>query len=268
MQGILFPSISPIAFSLGPIDIYWYGITYVVSIVLGWWYARHLVSNDSSRLTAKDIDEFVVWAAVGVIVGGRLGYVLFYHPLEYLPRPWEILYFWQPGRSFHGGLIGVIVAGIWYCWRHRLPILPLGDVVCCAVPIGLFFGRIGNFINAELFGRVTDAPWGVVFPNGGPLPRHPSQLYEAVLEGALLFFILFALDRWTSLRRTRPGLLIAVFMIVYGLARVFAELFRQPDLHIGFLVGGTTIGQLLSTPVLLIGVLLSWHVLNQKKIQS
>ncbi len=268
MTGIIFPSISPIAFSLGPIDIYWYGITYVVSIVLGWWYARHLVSKGNTSLTVKDIDEFVVWAAVGVIVGGRLGYVLFYHPLEYMVRPWEILYFWQPGRAFHGGLLGVIIAGIWYCWRNKLPALPLADVVCCAVPIGLFFGRIGNFINSELFGRVTEMPWGVIFPNGGPQPRHPSQLYEAVLEGALLFTLLFALDRWTSLRQKRPGMLAAVFMIGYGLARVFVEFFRQPDLHIGFLVGGTTMGQILTTPVLLVGVLLSWHVLNQKKVQS
>ncbi len=264
MQGIVFPDISPIALSLGSLDIYWYGIAYVASIILGWWYARYLVRKKDVGVNAKKLDDFIIWATIGVIVGGRLGHVVFYHPLEYLAHPWEILYFWHPGRSFHGGLLGVIFAGGWFCWRRGVPFLALGDIVCSVVPIGLFFGRIANFINAELYGRVTDVPWGVIFPYAGSLPRHPSQLYEAALEGILLFLALFILERKTKIRYARPGLMTALFLIGYGLTRVVAEVYRQPDDHIGFLVGGTTMGQLLSTPILLIGLLLSWHVLNQK----
>ncbi len=268
MDGIVFPVIFSVAVSFGPIDIFWYSFAYVISFVLGWWYARILVARRNTGLTAKNIDEFVIWSVVAVIVGGRLGYVLFYHPLDYLWRPWEIFYFWLPGRSFHGGLLGVVIAGFWYCWRNRVPKLPLGDILSCTVPIGFFFARIASFIIGDLVGRVTDVPWGVVFPNRGPLPRHPSQLYEAVLEGALLFFILFVLERRTPIRKTRPGLMMGIFMMGYGLTRIFAEFFKEPDPHVGFLVGGITMGQILTFPMLLVGVLLSWYVLNQKKSQS
>ncbi len=275
MNAFIFPEIDPVAFSLGPISIYWYGIAYVAGILLGWQYARYLIPRFSNNITLKDLDDFVFWATIGIILGGRLGYVLFYNPMEYLTKPWEIFYLWHAdstfglrGMSFHGGLVGVAIAVIWFCIRRKISILAFGDIIASATPIGLFFGRIANFINAELYGKVTDVPWAVIFPNAGPNPRHPSQLYEAILEGLVLFIALFGIEYWTNMRRTRPGFQFAIFLIGYGLARVFIELFRQPDHHIGYLVGGTTIGQLLSSPLLLIGALLTWHVLHQKKSGS
>ncbi len=185
MNAIPFPDLDPIAFSLGPIKIYWYGISYVVGILLGWLYARHLVKKSPGKLTVRDIDDFIVWATVGVIIGGRLGYVLFYNPLDYLSKPWEILYLWEPGRAFHGGLLGVFIAAIWFCMRRKLSVLVLGDILACATPIGLFFGRIANFVNAELYGRVTDVPWAVIFPTGGPVPRHQIHFMSNALGSIL-----------------------------------------------------------------------------------
>jgi phosphatidylglycerol:prolipoprotein diacylglycerol transferase len=268
MNGIAFPNIDPVAFAVGPLEIRWYGISYVIGILLAWWYARHLADEQTSnkfQITRNHIDDYIIWAAIGMIFGGRIGYILFYDPIQIIKEPWEMLYIWMPGRSFHGGLLGVAIATFLFCNKRKIQILPIADICACVSPIGLFFGRIANFINAELYGRVTDAPWGVVFPDAGPLPRHPSQLYEAALEGIVLFFILFGLERFTHVRRERPGLMFAIFMIGYSMARVGIEFFRQPDVQIGYLVGGSTMGQLLSTPLLLTGLILTWHVLTQPK---
>jgi len=198
-----------------------------------------------------------VWATLGVVLGGRIGYVLFYNFAEYARHPIEALYLWHGGMSFHGGAIGVTLA-IWLFARRRgVSFFAFGDIICEAIPIGLFFGRIANFINGELFGRVSDVPWAMVFPNGGPLPRHPSQLYEASCEGVLLFLLLFLAERGGA--RRYPGLVSGLFLAGYAVARMSGELFRQPDPQLGFLVFGTTMGQLLSIPLLLAGVaLIGW----------
>ena len=195
---------------------------------------------------------------LAVVLGGRLGYVLFYQPGYFAAHPAEILLVWQGGMSFHGGLLGVVVALILYARRHELSLLRLSDAIACAAPIGLFFGRIANFINGELFGRTGDVPWAMVFPGGGPSPRHPSQLYEAILEGLALFIVLFIASRRANIRH-RPGLLTGIFCVGYALSRALIELFREPDAHLGFVVGATTMGQLLSLPLLALGVYLVWH---------
>lgn len=264
MTILPFPNIDPVALALGPVEIRWYGISYVVGIVLAWLYCRHLVKRYSYKITIKDIDDFIVWATIGIVLGGRLGWVLFYMPEGYFEHFWEIFYLWRPGMSFHGGLIGVILVTILFCYRRALPILSFGDILASSAPIGLFFGRIANFINSELYGRVTDVPWGIVFPTGGSEPRHPSQLYEAALEGAVLFLIIFAIERFTNLRQKLPGFIFGFFLIWYGLARMVVEIFRQPDEHIGFLFFGTTMGQLLSAPILLAGMLIIVYALIRK----
>jgi phosphatidylglycerol---prolipoprotein diacylglyceryl transferase len=265
MLTIAFPNIDPVAISIGPIDIRWYGISYVVGIVLAWLYSRYLVTRYSDRITVKHLDDFVVWATIGVVVGGRLGEVLFYMPTEFISRPWEILYLWRPGMSFHGGLIGVFLVTVWFTRSRSLPFLAFADILGSAAPIGLFFGRIANFINAELYGRVTDVSWGMVFPNGGPQPRHPSQLYEAALEGFAIFFGLLILEHTTQLRRNKPGFTFGLFLIGYALARSFVELYRQPEESSGLLIFGTTIGQWLSAPVLLAGLFFIVYSIRQQK---
>ncbi len=253
--AIPFPTIDPVLVEIGPLAIRWYALAYITGLLLGWRYVRHLSALPPRTMTRENVDDLLVWITLGVILGGRIGYVLFYRPGYYLFNPLEALAVWQGGMSFHGGLIGVLLAGWLFSRRNGLHPLRVGDVVACATPIGLFFGRLANFINSELWGRVTDVPWGVVFPNGGPLPRHPSQIYEALLEGLLLFVILFLLSRKRSLRE-RPGLLGGIFLAGYAIGRIIAEMFRQPDAHIGFLAGGVTMGQLLSLPVLAVGLFL------------
>ena len=213
----------------------------------------YLAKRPPHALDRRDIDDFIVWATLGVILGGRLGYVLFYRPGFYFDNPLNILTVWQGGMSFHGGLLGMIAATVIFARRRNVHWLAVGDLIVCAAPIGLFFGRIANFINGELYGRVSDVAWAMTFPRGGPLPRHPSQLYEAGLEGLVLFAILawFALGTNALQRR---GLLSGVFFTGYGIARIIAEMFRQPDAHLGFLAVGATMGQLLSIPVLLGGL--------------
>ncbi len=250
-----FPQIDPIAVEIGPLAIRWYALAYIAGILLGWRFAIHLAAQPPVFLTREAIDDFIVWVTLGIILGGRLGYVLFYKPGYYLFHPLEALYVWQGGMSFHGGLIGVLVAIALFARRRAIPILSLGDLVAAVVPIGLFFGRIANFINGELFGRPSDAPWAMVFPGGGPWPRHPSQLYEAALEGAILFAVL----AWLSGKpgwRSRPGRIGGAFLAGYAVARTTAELFREPDAHLGFLAGGLTMGQLLSLPMLIAGLYL------------
>ena len=250
-----FPDIDPIAIALGPFVVRWYALAYITGLLVGWWHVRRLARTVPDAVQVRDFDDFVVWATVGVVIGGRLGYVLFYRPEFYLEHPLAVLQVWQGGMSFHGGGLGVALALVLYARHRRLRALTLFDIVCCAAPIGLFFGRVANFINAELFGRVTDVPWAVIFPTGGPEPRHPSQLYEAALEGLVLFVVLNILWRRPRVR-TRVGAVTGAFLVGYAVARAIAELFRQPDAHLGFLVFGTTMGQWLSLPMLLVGLFL------------
>ncbi|MEM9107356.1 MAG: prolipoprotein diacylglyceryl transferase [Pseudomonadota bacterium] len=255
-----FPNIDPVLFSIGPLAVHWYGLAYVVGILLGWRYTRAIASrerlwhNNTPAMTATDMDDFLLWAAVGIVLGGRLGYILFYDFAAFADNPLRIFEIWEGGMSFHGGLLGTIVAMIIFARRRSIIVFSLFDVVAAAAPIGLFLGRVANFINAELWGRVSDVPWAVVFPTGGPQPRHPSQLYEAILEGPVLFFVLFLLI-FRFRRLTRPGFVGGAFLTGYAASRIFVEFFREPDAHIGYLFGGwLTMGMVLSVPMLLIGI--------------
>ncbi|MEP3431034.1 MAG: prolipoprotein diacylglyceryl transferase [Roseibium sp.] len=253
-----FPAIDPVIFQIGPFALRWYALAYIVGIILAWRYMRSLALNDRlwgnlKRPTLADLDDFVLWGTLGIIIGGRLGYVLFYNPAYYLANPFEALAVWSGGMSFHGGFAGTVIAMALFAWRRGLSIWTLFDLAGCAAPIGLFFGRIANFINAELWGRVTDVPWAFVFPGGGPEPRHPSQLYEAALEGLLIFAILrFLSTRFELLKK--PGFMAGAFACGYGLSRSFVELYRMPDAHIGYLNGIFTMGMLLSAPMVLAGI--------------
>jgi phosphatidylglycerol---prolipoprotein diacylglyceryl transferase len=252
---IPYPAIDPVLIEIGPFVIRWYALAYIAGLVIGWRWCLMLAKRPPQFVTALAVDDFLVWATLGVVLGGRLGYVLFYKPDYYFAHPLEALQVWHGGMSFHGGALGVIAAIVLFCRQRKLSILSFGDIIVCAVPIGLFFGRIANFINSELWGRVTDVPWAMVFPNGGPEPRHPSQLYEAGLEGIALFVIINGLERFTAIR-LRPGALSGVFLIGYGVARSIAELFREPDAFLGYLAFGLTMGQWLSLPLIIIGLIL------------
>ncbi|MBF0561083.1 MAG: prolipoprotein diacylglyceryl transferase [Alphaproteobacteria bacterium] len=257
--ALAYPNIDPVALHLGPLVIRWYALAYIAGLTLGWWFMKFLARRPVGGrpvMTDVQVDDFLTWATLGVVLGGRLGYVLFYKPGFYFSTPLEILYVWHGGMSFHGGLLGVVTALVLYVRRQRLSLLAVGDIVVCAVPIGLFFGRIANFINGELFGRpAVDVPWAMVFPHGGPEPRHPSQLYEATLEGLVLFVVLHLLWRVPAIR-ARHGTLSGAFLIGYGIARITGEFFRQPDPFLGFLWGGATMGQLLSIPLVIAGLAL------------
>lgn len=258
-------NIDPVALSLGPLAIRWYALAYIAGIIIGWRYILILAKSPGAAMSAKSVDDFIVWATIGIVAGGRLGYVLFYRPDFYFSNPEHILYVWQGGMSFHGGLLGVIVAVTLFCRRQKLKLLAVSDMIAAATPIGLFFGRLANFINAELFGRASDVPWAVVFPTGGPEPRHPSQLYEAGLEGVVLFIVLLAILYFTKARE-RPGALTGAMFVGYGLARIFVELFREPDPFLGFIVSGITMGQILSLPVLLLGGYLLFRALRSERV--
>jgi phosphatidylglycerol:prolipoprotein diacylglycerol transferase len=257
VYAIVFPSIDPVIVSFGPFAVRWYALAYIVGILLGWRYVLRLASRAPALFTRQQIDDFIVWATLGIVLGGRLGYVLFYKPGHYLQQPLEALYIWQGGMSFHGGLIGIIAAIILYSRRLGRSPLVLGDLVAAAGPIGLFFGRLANFINAELHGRPSDVPWAVLFP-GEALARHPSQIYQAFLEGIALFAVMAWFARDDAWKR-RPGLLCGVFLAGYAIARMIGELFREPDAHLGFIVGPLTMGQILSLPMLLVGAALIRH---------
>ena len=255
---IAFPAIDPIALQLGPLAIRWYALAYIAGILLGWRYASWLAGRRGAAIPPQAFDDFVMWATLGIILGGRLGYVFFYKAFYFLANPVEIIMVWQGGMAFHGGLLGVVAATWWFTRSRGLSFLSLADLVCAAAPIGLFFGRIANFINGELWGRPSEVAWAMVFPHAGQLPRHPSQLYEAMLEGLLLFAVLAALARCDAIP-ARPGLLSGVFFLGYGLTRSAAEFFREPDAHLGFLMGGATMGQILSVPMILFGAALIRH---------
>lgn len=254
-MAIQFPNIDPVAIAIGPLQIRWYALAYLTGILCGWLYARYIVKKDAPkgiRPNAEDIDDFLPFAVLGVILGGRLGYVLFYQPGYYFSHPLEIFQLWQGGMSFHGGATGVIIALISYSLIKKFSMFRLGDLAALCCTFGLFFGRIANFINGELYGRATDVPWGMVFPNGGEEPRHPSQLYEAGLEGLLLFVILSIMIHQEKIR-SRPGVVGGTFLIGYGLCRMFVEHFREPDWYLGYLAGGFTMGQLLCLPMIAAG---------------
>jgi phosphatidylglycerol:prolipoprotein diacylglycerol transferase len=256
-MALTYPDLDPVALKLGPLSIRWYGLAYITGLVLGWRYTVWLAgqkrfNGPSSRPTAADLDDFLFWAMAGVLIGGRMGIVLFYKPHEYFADPISIFKIWEGGMSFHGGMLGVVAALILFTRRRGIPLFHIADLVACAAPIGLFFGRLANFVNGELWGRVTDSPLGMVFPTGGPLPRHPSQLYEAASEGLILFAILAMLAQQPAIRR-RDGMLTGIFLIGYSIARSTCELFREPDSYLGFIVGGISMGQVLSFPMLIAG---------------
>jgi phosphatidylglycerol:prolipoprotein diacylglycerol transferase len=259
---LTFPAISPVALEIGPLPIIgtlfirWYALAYVAGILIGWWLiARENAKRPLNNLTPRALDDMITWAVVGILLGGRLGYVLFYKPDYYWLNPSEILHVWQGGMSFHGGLVGVILVFAYFARKHHIQFLGLMDLLACVAPIGLFFGRIANFINGELYGRVTSSNFGMIFPGGGDLPRHPSQLYEAALEGLLLFIIMQLLLKCTPARK-HVGLLSGMFLVGYAFARITCEFFREPDTYLGFLYAGATMGQLLSLPMLALGMYL------------
>jgi len=257
LLALAFPQFDPVAIEIGPLAIRWYALAYIVGILLAWAYCRRLARRADSGTTLAALDDLVFWATLGIVLGGRLGYILFYKPGYYLENPGEILFLWEGGMSFHGGLIGVLLAMGWVARRHKQHFFDLADVVACATPIGLFLGRLANFVNGELYGRVSDLPWAMVFPNGGPEPRHPSQLYQAALEGLVLLLVLYLLVR--AGRLAQRGFLAGAFLAGYGLARIVGELFREPDAHLGFLLGPVTMGQLLSLPMIVVGLWFSWR---------
>lgn len=259
MFALIFPSFDPIALQIGPLAIRWYALAYIAGLLLGWRYCLYWARQKPSLITRQVIDDFLSWAILGIILGGRLGYVLFYNPDHYLSHPLAILKVWQGGMSFHGGLLGILAAMWLFSRKYHLPFFAIADLIAAAGPIGLFLGRIANFVNSELWGRPTDVPWGVVFPNGGPLSRHPSQLYEAGLEGIFLFLLLFLLIRQESIR-SKYGIISGAFLMGYAASRLLVENFREPDQQIGFLAGGVTMGQLLSAPMLLAGMYLIWRL--------
>ena len=265
MYAIAFPAIDPIALELGPLAIRWYSLAYVAGILLGWRYGMRLADRTpdvaNGGVDRSHVDDFILWATLGVILGGRLGYVLFYKPVYFLHNPLEIPAMWNGGMSFHGGTIGVVLAIWWFSRRRKIAFLTFSDIVTATVPIGLFFGRLANFINGELYGRTSDVPWAMVFPHGGPDPRHPSQLYEAGLEG-LVLFIVIAVMIYGYQGLKRPGLITGTFLAGYAIARFLVEYVREPDAHLGTLYGIATMGQLLSLPLAAFGF---WLILRAVK---
>ena len=258
LLAIPFPHIDPVALAVGPFAIRWYALSYVAGILLGWWYSRRLAANaelwgDKRRPSQADMDDQIVWIALGIVLGGRIGYVLFYNLASYLEHPAEIFTVWRGGMSFHGGFLGTILAIVLFARSRKLHPLAMLDVAAVVTPIGLFTGRLANFVNGELWGRAApDLPWGIVFPMGGDVPRHPSQLYEAFAEGLVLLAIMAVAARIFGFRR--PGLLGGIFVTGYAVARIVCEFFREPDAQLGFLFGGTTMGQLLSFPMAAVGI--------------
>lgn len=255
---LTYPDIDPVLIHLGPVKIRWYGMMYLLGFLIGYLLLKKQIREGTFGITMDQLGGLTTALILGVILGGRLGYVLFYDFSTYLHHPLRVFAVWQGGMSFHGGLIGTLVAGAVFCRREGLKLLPVADRVAVVVPVGLGLGRIANFINNELVGRATDVPWGMVFPGHGPAPRHPSQLYEALLEGAVLFTVL-----WLARRRlAAPGALLGLFLVLYASFRIFVEFFRQPDPQLGFLVLGATMGQLLSAAMAVCGV---WLLLTARR---
>ncbi len=264
LATLVYPVIDPVAFRLGPLAIRWYGLAYVAGFVAAALILRKLNRSWKIGITDDQQVDIVLAAIIGVIVGGRLGYVLFYGGSEYLREPLKVFATWDGGMSFHGGLAGILIAGWFISKRIGVSFLQLADLGAVGAPIGFLLGRITNFVNGELWGRVTDAPWGMVFPTGGPLPRHPSQLYEAFLEGLVLFCVLL----WLSRRKRPEGVIFGVLLSGYAISRILVEFVREPDLQLGFIAGPFTMGQLLSLPMLAVGVWVVWRALKAGKASA
>ena len=270
---IPFPAIDPVAIAVGPLAIRWYALAYIVGLLIGWRYCLYLADRPPRLVRRADIDDFLVWATLGVVLGGRIGYILFYHLGLYLQHPLQMFYIWQGGMSFHGGALGVTLAIFLFTRRRGIPLFAFADVITAAIPIGLFFGRIANLINGELFGRPTP-PWAGVIAMIYPtdplhLPRYPSEIFEAVLEGLLLFLLLLAAER-RGLRR-HPGVITGLFLAGYSVARIVGEFYREPDPQRGYFtchILCTTEGQLLSLPVLLIGLGVIWWAARALKAKG
>ncbi len=265
---IPFPNIDPVLISIGPFAIRWYALAYIFGVLFGWAYGRAIIRNERywggpAPLTLQAFDDFIIWVTLGIILGGRTGYVLFYNLPHYIQHPLEIFEMWNGGMSFHGGFIGCVIAVMVFATLCKIPILSLGDIICAVAPIGLLLGRLANFVNGELWGRPADVPWAMIFPRGGPLPRHPSQLYEAGLEGLVLLIALGLMVRAGALRR--PGLVLGAFAVGYAVVRSFSELFREPDVQLGFLWGGATMGMLLSIPLFIAGAMLIAFALRRRQ---
>jgi phosphatidylglycerol:prolipoprotein diacylglycerol transferase len=250
MLQIQFPNIDPVFLRLGPLQLRWYGLMYMISFIIGYFLLKRYAKRKPLQLSGDDIYDLLFFLILGVMIGGRLGYVLFYDLHSYLESPMQIFYIWQGGMSFHGGLLGVFALLFLLCRRRKWSFAETGDLVCAVAPVGLGLVRLGNFINGELFGRPTTLPWGVIFPEGGPVPRHPSQIYEALLEGLILFVIL----GWLFRKNLYPGTVTWSLIGLYGLFRFAVEFVREPDAHIGFDLGPLTRGQLLTLPMLVVGL--------------
>jgi phosphatidylglycerol:prolipoprotein diacylglycerol transferase len=281
--AIPFPHLDPAVFTLpgfdigsmhlGPFPLRWYALAYIAGLILGWRYMVNIVKDErlwlpkQVRPTPLACDDFLFWATLGVIFGGRLGYILFYNTQILWTNPLEVLQIWNGGMSFHGGLIGVTLAVFFFARQQKVPLWTMADIVAAVTPIGLFFGRIANFINAELWGRPTDLPWGMIFPTADGLPRHPSQLYEAALEGLVLFSVL-RLATHVRLTLKRPGLTAGIFLFCYGLFRAALENVREPDVQMPHFPLGLTMGMMLSLPMLALGAFLVWTRLQPKKARA
>lgn len=252
---IPFPNIDPVIFRIGPLAFRWYGMMYALSFISAIFIIRSIALKKKLKITHEQISDLMLYGAIGVIFGGRLGYVLFYNAGYYFSNPSKIIAVWEGGMSFHGGLIGAVLGGLYFCRRFKLPVYPVADAAIVSAPIGLGLGRIGNFMNGELFGRASDVPWCMIFPAGGDVCRHPSQLYEAGLEGGALFVILWVLSK----RNLAPGVVFWSMISGYGVFRFLVEFAREPDAHLGFLLGTFSMGQLLSAPMILLGLFMIWR---------
>ena len=253
--------LNPILVNLGPIRVTWYGMMYVLGFILSYLLVRSQVKKKKFGISLEEVEGLYFYLILGLIIGARLGYVLFYDLHVYLSSPLEIFAVWHGGMSFHGGLIGVLIAILHFCRKEKKSFWKLGDLLVVTAPIGLALGRIGNFINGELYGRVTQVPWGMIFPKGGPLPRHPSQLYESALEGGLLFLILWKVKD----RKHYDGFLSALFILLYGVFRFCIEFFREPDVQLGFILGPFSMGQVLCTFMMAVGILLMIYLRRKAK---
>lgn len=261
LPAIPYPQLDPEIIRIGPFALRWYSLAYVMGILLGWLWLIRFTKTHPTPFKRIDIDDFVIWATAGIIIGGRIGYILLYNPKYYYTHPHEILMVWQGGMSFHGGLLGTVIAILWFASKRNINVYRFSDYIACAVPFGLFLGRIANFINGELWGRPSKLPWAMIFPGAGLEPRHPSQLYEALFEGAVLFLVLNYFMFYTKIRNF-PGMINGMFFVIYGVFRYGLEFLRTPDEQIGYLWGFITMGQALSLPMIGFGL---WLVLTSKK---
>lgn len=256
-----FPAIDPVFLRLGPLEFRWYGLMYILGFTCAYLIINNAVRQRNIPLGKDDVGDMIFTVALGIILGGRLGYILFYNLAFYLANPLKLFAVWEGGMSFHGGLIGSVIGGFVFCRRRKLEFMAIADIAALTAPVGLMFGRIGNFINAELYGRVTELPWGIVFPGGGDLPRHPSQLYEAFLEGPITLLVV-----WLVWRKNRPdGSVLWSFVACYGLFRTLVELVREPDQQLGLFGGIISMGQILSLPMFLIGLAMAWRLQRKTK---